>query len=103
MAGKLAAESLFEHMTRKKPLTEYNKKLEPIRKELELHWKIHKYFTSQTDSQINSLFQRLKKARIEEFLGEHGNMDFPTQFVPRLMTNPRLLLMLPDAVKFWRS
>lgn len=103
LAGKAAAESIAEHLQNKKPLTNYNQKTEGMRKELDLHWKIHNYFASLTDQQTNKLFAKLKHAKIEAFLSEHGNMDYPTEFIPKLMGNPRLLLMLPDAVKFWRS
>ena len=92
MAGKAAAETIYEHIAYNKPLSNYNRKTEPICKELELHWKIHNYFTGQTDSQINSLFGKLKKARVEQFLSDHGNMDFPSSFVPKLLSNPRMLL-----------
>lgn len=103
LAGKAAAESIAEHIFQKKPLAVYNQKTEAMRKELELHWKIHNYFASLTDQQTNKLFAKLKNAKIEQFLAEHGNMDYPSQFIPALLRNPRILLMLPDAIKFWQS
>lgn len=103
LAGQKAAEAIHEHLLEKKPLENYHQKTMELKKELELHWKLHKYFTTLTDSDINRLFLKLKKANIERLLAEEGNMDFPTQFVPKLLWNPRMLAFLPDAVKFLRS
>jgi geranylgeranyl reductase family protein len=103
LAGQKAAETIHEHLVDNKPLDNYHQKTLELRKELELHWKLHKYFTTLTDSDINHLFSKLKKANIEQLLAQEGNMDFPTQFVPKLLWNPRMLAFLPDAVKFLRA
>jgi geranylgeranyl reductase family protein len=103
LAGGVAADALVRHLKERKKLEEYNKNLEWLNKELNLHWKIHKYLNNHTDSAMNRLVERLKKAKVEEYLAQEGNMDFPTRFVPKLLSNPRMLLFLPDALKFWRS
>ncbi len=103
LAGKAAGEAIREHLNEKKKLDQYHKKIEWLNKELSLHWKIHNYQMNLNDNQMNKLVEKLKKAKIEEFLSTEGNMDFPSKFVPKLLSNPRMLLFLPDAVKFWRS
>ncbi|MBU0635688.1 geranylgeranyl reductase family protein [Candidatus Micrarchaeota archaeon] len=103
LAGQKAGESIFEHVVHKKPLDNYNKKTQDIKKDLDLHWKIHNYLSSLKDEEINKLFEKLKKANVEQFLQEEGNMDFPTKFIPKLLRNPRMLGFLPHAFKLWRS
>lgn len=103
LAGQKAAEGIFEHIIDKKPLENYNAKTAELRKELDTHWKIHKYMTTLTDADLNKLFFKLKKANVERMLSEEGNMDFPTQFVSKLIWNPRLIGFLPDALKYLRT
>ncbi|MBS3061396.1 MAG: NAD(P)/FAD-dependent oxidoreductase [Candidatus Diapherotrites archaeon] len=103
LAGKLAAETIREHLFEKKKLENYNKKLDWLNKELNMHWKIHNYYTKLNDNQVNKLFEKAKKAKVEELLSDYGNMDFPTQFIPKLVSNPRVIFFLPDVLQFWRS
>ncbi|MDO8624586.1 MAG: geranylgeranyl reductase family protein, partial [Candidatus Diapherotrites archaeon] len=103
LAGEIAAQTITRHLKEKKKLDEYAKNLEWLNKELNLHYKIHNYLNSHTDAAMNKLVERLKKAKVEEYLALEGNMDFPTKFMPKLLSNPRMLLFLPDALKFWRS
>ncbi|GEM_PF-2690027 len=103
LAGKAAGEAIREHLLEKKPLSAYNKKVAWLNKELALHWKIHKYMTGLNDAQISKLFEKAKKAKIEELLSREANMDFPTRFVSKIVSNPRILFFLPEAVGFWRS
>ena len=45
----------------------------------------------------------LKHKGIEEFLEKEGNMDEPSKFVGKLMSNPKFFTMLGTAMKFMRS
>lgn len=103
IAGKIAAEALSDHVLKQKKLENYDQKLGWLNKELKLHWKMHNYFVGLNDKQINALFEKLKKAKIEDFLASEGNMDFPTTYIPKLLANPRMVFFLPEALSFWRS
>ncbi|MEW6295766.1 MAG: geranylgeranyl reductase family protein [Candidatus Diapherotrites archaeon] len=99
MAAEAAVKTISNYYKKKKPLTEYSKHLSHLNKELELHWRIRKYLNSLNDKQLNELFIKLKKARIEEFLAEHGDMDRPSKFMGKILTTPRLWSLAPLALK----
>jgi len=99
IAAEAAVKTISNYYKKKKPLTEYSKHLSHLNKELELHWRIRKYLNSLNDRQLNELFIKLKKARIEEFLAEHGDMDKPSKFIGRILTTPRLWSLAPLALK----
>ncbi len=67
----------------------YGARVSGIHRELLLHWKIRAWFNTLRDDQVDSLFGRLKKAGIEEFLALRGDMDSPSLFLPRLAGSPR--------------
>ena len=71
----------------------YTARLSAIHRELLLHWKIRSWFNSLRDAEINALFARLKKAGMEEFLSQRGDMDAPSLFLPRLAVSPRFWFM----------
>ncbi|MFH0969959.1 MAG: NAD(P)/FAD-dependent oxidoreductase [Candidatus Diapherotrites archaeon] len=88
------------HFTNGTPLTEYESRMNPIFKELELHWKIHQFQKKMTDTQLNSFFLKLKDAGIEEFLSKEGEMDEPSHFIGKLFTHPGMISLLPEALHF---
>ena len=102
-AGKAAAKAIDSHLKHKKPLKEYLNHLKPLYRELELHWKIRKYMNSFSDREIDSMFLKMRKAGIERFLEQHGDMDRPSLFVNKLVSNPGMWRMLPEILKFMRS
>jgi hypothetical protein len=102
IAAGIAAESITEHLRHGKPLKNYDKNLSALNKDLMLHWKIRKYLNSTSDKDLDKLFVKMKKAKIEQFLEKYGNMDHPSLFVGKLLSNPKIWLMLPEALKILR-
>jgi digeranylgeranylglycerophospholipid reductase len=100
-AADILGEVITEHIHNEAPLDAYEKKMEPIFRELELHYKIHQYQSRLGDEDINRFFLKLKDAGIEQFLSNEGDMDEPSRFVGKLISNPRMISLLPEAVKFW--
>ncbi|HIH21448.1 MAG: geranylgeranyl reductase family protein [Candidatus Diapherotrites archaeon] len=102
IAARIAAETITEHLRNKKPLKNFDKNLAGLNKDLLLHWKVRRFLNSQTDEQLNRLFEKMKKAKIEEFLEKHGNMDHPSLFAGKLLSNPKIWFLLPEALKALR-
>jgi len=102
-AGIAAAKAIDGHFKNKKPLKDYLNYLKPLYKELELHWKIRRYMNSFSDRDIDAMFAKMKRAGVEGFLEQHGDMDKPTLFVNKMVGNPRMWGMLPELLKFMRS
>ena len=71
----------------------YAASLAGLHRELLLHWKIRSWYNGLRDMEVDALFARLKKAGVEEFLSERGDMDAPSLFLPRLAASPRFWFM----------
>lgn len=99
-SADILADVLSEHVHHQAPLKNYEERMEPIFRELELHHKIHQYQSSLSDDQMNHFFLKLKDAGMEEFLSKEGDMDEPSRFVGKLISNPRMLSLLPEAIGF---
>lgn len=91
---------IHDHIHHDVSLNEYETRMEPIFRELELHWKIHHYQTKQSDAQLDKLFLKLKDAGMEGFLSREGDMDEPSRFVSKMIAHPGILSLIPEAVKF---
>lgn len=102
-AGNILGETIANMMKKKGNLKDYEKKLNQINKELLLHWKIRKYINSLSNEEMDKLFLKLKEKNIEHFLEEHGDMDNPTKFVGKLMSNPKYWTLFGTAIKFLKS
>jgi len=96
-SAKVLADTIGEHYKSGKPLAEYNKRMAPLKKELDMHWRIRSYLNSMNDAQMDKLFERLKRARIEEFLEKEGDMDRPSKFLGKLLFKPALWKLVPGA------
>ncbi len=100
LRGANALADAIDKEIRKKARAEvtYAKNLSPIVKQLELHWKVRKFYNSLNETQLEKLFQKLKNVRIEEFVEKYGDMEE----IDRLLSiaNPRLLPLLPEFIKF---
>lgn len=99
-SADILASVIHDHIHHQIPLSEYEKRMEPIFSELELHWKIHLYQTRQKDEQLDKLFLKLKDAGMEHFLSREGDMDEPSRFIGKMIAHPGILSLIPEAVKF---
>ncbi|MFA5930750.1 MAG: NAD(P)/FAD-dependent oxidoreductase [archaeon] len=102
-AANILAETIVDNLKGKATMKDYEKRLEPLNNELKMHWKIRRYANSLSNQEIDDLFVKLKHKGIEEFLEKEGNMDEPSKFVGKLMSNPKFFTMLGTAMKFMRS
>jgi geranylgeranyl reductase family protein len=98
-AAKACSDTIIAHIKNRKKLSDYNKKLSKINKELAMHWKIKCYLNSLEKQKIDDFFLKAKKAGIEEFLQEHGDMDNPSRFMGKMLRSPKLWSLLPDLLK----
>ncbi len=99
-SADILAGVLHEHVTQGTSLDEYPKRMEPLFKELEMHYKIHQYQSKMTDEQLDKFFLKIKDAGAEQFLSKEGDMDEPTRFIGKIMANPRMISLLPEAISF---
>ncbi len=94
------AEAISAHLKEKKPLSNYDRLLSNINHELRMHWKIRSYLNGLSDEKLDKLFSKLKKAGVEEFLEEHGDMDRPSRFIGRILRKPSMWRLAWLALKF---
>ena len=99
MAAETCAETLLNTLKNPKALSEYEKNLKYLNRELHLHWKIRKYLNSLSEESMNKLVEKLKKAGVESFLEKHGNMDMPTLFVGKFLRQPKVWGLMSDAMR----
>lgn len=102
-AADACAAAIVFYLKNNKPLENYEKNLKPLNKELKIHWKIRSYLNSLPEQNLDKLFVKLKKAKIEEFLEKEGDMDKPTKFVGKLLRKPSMWKLLPELLKFMRT
>ncbi len=102
-AGNILATTIADHFKHKTSLTEYEKRLGSINRELKMHWKIRKYANSLTNEQANQLFMKIKSKGIEQFLEEHGNMDEPSEFISKLAKSPKYWFMAKTLIDILRT
>ena len=98
-AAGVCAETIANNLKHRKPLSDYGKNLQPINKELALHWKIYSYIQGLRFEQFDSLIAKAKNAGIEEFLGEYGDMDKPSLFMRKMLLKPKMWGLLPAVLK----
>lgn len=98
-AAEKCAETISEHLKNKTSLGEYKNSLKPLNKELKTHWKMRCYLNSLNDKKINKIMAKMKKAGLEEFLEEHGDMDRPSRFLGKMALKPRFWGLLPAILR----
>ncbi len=102
-SADILAKCIEDHLKHGASLDEYSKRMEPVFRELEMHWKIHQFQSNMSNSELDKFFLKVKDAGIERFLSTHGDMDEPTRFIHKLFATPRMLTLLPEAFKFWMT
>ncbi|HIH17132.1 MAG TPA: NAD(P)/FAD-dependent oxidoreductase [Candidatus Diapherotrites archaeon] len=102
-ASNHAAKAIVDHFKYKTPLTSYQKHVEPVTRELEIHWRVRRYLNQLNDEDLNKLFQRMKAAGMEKFLSDNADMDKPSSFLKKVAGSPKMWMMLPEMIKFLRG
>lgn len=103
MAGRVAGDSVDAYFKNNVPLKNYERNLEPINKDLRLHWKVRQFMNSLSNEQMDGLFRKMRKAKVGEFLAEAGDMDRPTRFIGKILAKPSMWRLFPEAVKFFTT
>ncbi|MCX6799180.1 MAG: NAD(P)/FAD-dependent oxidoreductase [Candidatus Diapherotrites archaeon] len=98
-AANACANTIIGNMKNRSPLSDYEKNLRGINRELALHWRICRYARDMQPAQMDALFRKAKKAGIERFLQEHGDMDNPGKFMRKMMLKPSMWSLLPAALR----
>ncbi|MCK4669680.1 MAG: NAD(P)/FAD-dependent oxidoreductase [Nanoarchaeota archaeon] len=89
VTGLLAAKALADSIVRKKS---YESKLKKLNRELKITRMIRKILNKSSDKKYNALLELANKPKIKKALLKHGDMDFPTKFVFKILfKEPRLL------------
>ncbi|HLC78893.1 MAG TPA: NAD(P)/FAD-dependent oxidoreductase [archaeon] len=100
-AAEILANTVHDHFANGAPLKNYEKNCEQkINKDLRLHWKIRQYINGKNEDQIDKLFRSMNKAKAGEFLSAYGDMDRPTRFMGKVLTNPSMWRFFPEALRF---
>lgn len=102
-SAECAARTITERLKSYKKLKNYNKHLKPLTRELNIHYKLYKYKNQKTNLEFDNLLLRLKDAGIENFLNNNGNIDYPSQFLPKLVLYPKFLLFYKELIDIIKS
>jgi len=100
LSAQKCAAAVDHFLKNGKPLSNYNSYLKEVNRELKIHWKIRSYINGLEDKKIDSLFEKMKRAGVEEFLQEHGDMDKPSKFVGKILKKPGMWSLAGLAMKF---
>ncbi len=98
---EMAAKAINDRIKEFKDLKLYNKHLSVYRKELEIHYKIRKYFYSKNSFDQDKLLLKIIDAEIPKILEEHGNMDYPSLFISKILLNRKAFALFPEIFKFY--
>lgn len=102
-AGNILGETIANTIKKNGKLSDYEKNMGLINRELRMHWKIRKYANGLKNEDINKLFLKLKEKGIEEFLEQEGNMDEPSKFIGKLAKKPSYWFMAKTLLNIARS
>ena len=102
-SGNILAETLAGVFKKNGKLSDYEKKLSGINRELKMHWKIRNYFNSLSNEKIDKLFKKLKDKDIEYFLEREGDMDNPSSFIGKMAKSPKYWFMAKTLMGIARS
>ena len=102
-SGNILGETIADVLGGKAKLTDYEKRLEPLNKELRLHWKIRRWANGLSENELDDLFVKLKEKGIQEILEKDGDMDEPGRLVGKLAKNPKFFFMAGTILKFLTS
>ncbi len=98
-AAEICAAAVANNLKHQQNLNIYDKNLGELNRELLIHWKIHSYIQGLRPHQFDNLFRKAKKAGIEEFLQQYGDMDKPGRFMRKMLFKPKMWGLLPTALK----
>ncbi len=102
-SAECAARAITDRLKKFKKVDNYNKHLRTLLMELNIHYKLHKYMNKKTSSEFDTLLLKLKEAGIENFLNNNGNIDYPSEFILKLILYPKFLLFYKEIIKIIKS
>ena len=102
-SGHILAENLANIFKKNGKLTDYEKKMISLNRELKMHWKIRNYVNSLSNEQIDKMFKKLKDKDIEYFLEREGDMDNPSTFIGKMAKKPAFWFMAKTLMGIARS
>jgi digeranylgeranylglycerophospholipid reductase len=102
-AGNILGQTIADTIKKKAKLSDYEKRLKDVNKELKMHWKIRNYANNLENNEIDKLFEKLKTKGIEDFLEKEGNMDEPSKFIGKMAKSPKYWFMAKTLLGIARS
>ena len=102
-SAEIAAQTITNRFKNFKNVNNYNNNLKSCIKDLNIHYKIHKYIYNKTNYELDELMKKLKEAGIEDFLNSFGNIDYPSKIIPNMLFYPKFLIFYKEIVKFIKS
>jgi len=100
ISSEMAAKAINARIKEYKNLSIYNDYLSEYRKELNLHYKIRKYIFSKNIFEQDKLLLKIKNTDVIEILEKHGNMDYPSLFLKKFLSNKNIWFLVPEFFKF---
>jgi digeranylgeranylglycerophospholipid reductase len=100
LSSQEAARAINDYIKEYKNLENYNNYLKEYRKELNLHYKIRKYFYSKDILSQDKLLLKLKDVGVIDVLEKHGTMDYPSLFIKKCFLNRKIYSLIPEFFKF---
>jgi geranylgeranyl reductase family protein len=102
-AANYLGDALIANKKGGKKISDYEKMVRGLNRELEMHYKIRSYLNSMDKFKMDFMFEKLKKAGIEEFLSKEGDMDKPSRFLGKAIARPKMWGLLPELLSWTRA
>ncbi|MGL6298131.1 MAG: geranylgeranyl reductase family protein [Methanobacteriaceae archaeon] len=75
---------------------EFNKRYSS---EISYQFKFHNVFSALKDSDLDYIFDKMRKYGVEELISQHGHMDDQSNIIKRFLTNRSFIYILPKIIK----
>lgn len=96
ITGMVSSRILADSIQKKK---NYSRALNPLHRDLKLHWLMRRVLNTFTESDYNKLIKWMGRPQIQDLLMKNQR-DFPSRFVAKLFfVEPRLLLFAKNFIK----
>ncbi len=103
ISAEMAAKAITGRIKKFTKLSAYNSYLSKYVKELKLHYKIRRYILSKNNIELDDLLKKFRDAEVNKFLEAKGDMDYPSVFVTKLLTNYKFFKLFPEIIRFFKS
>jgi len=103
ISSEIAAQTITNRLKNFKNLENYNKSISKYKNELYLHYKIYKFLFSKTLVELDEFFIKCKTHGVEQFLQDHGEIDYLSTFIFKVILYPKLYGFIKDLFDFIKT